>query len=67
MFSVKEGIFVYSEPAQQISYKRFNERGAATPARKLSRWGKARTAILLWLLGVPLPLILLILLIRSCM
>ena len=31
------------------------------------RFGKARTAILLWLLGVPIPLILLILLIRSCM
>ena len=30
------------------------------------RAGKARTGILLWLLGVPIPLILLFLLIRSC-
>lgn len=33
----------------------------------LARAGKARTAILLWLLGVPLPLILLFFLIRGCM
>ncbi|MFO0861448.1 MAG: hypothetical protein U0570_12915 [Phycisphaerales bacterium] len=31
-----------------------------------SRPGKARTAILLWLLGVPIPLIVLFFLIRSC-
>lgn len=31
-----------------------------------SRDGKARTAILLWLLGVPLPLILGFFLLRSC-
>jgi hypothetical protein len=29
--------------------------------------GKARTAILLWLLGIPLPVILLIFLLRGCM
>jgi hypothetical protein len=30
------------------------------------RSGKARTGILLWLLGVPIPLILLFFLIKSC-
>lgn len=32
-----------------------------------SRPGKARTAILLWLLGVPIPLIILFFLLKSCM
>ena len=32
----------------------------------LVRSGKARTGILLWLLGVPIPIILLIFLVRSC-
>lgn len=32
-----------------------------------SRTGKARTGILLWLLGVPLPLILLFFLMRGCL
>jgi hypothetical protein len=32
-----------------------------------SRPGKARTAILLWLLGVPIPIIILIFLLKSCM
>lgn len=31
------------------------------------RWGKIRTGILLWALGVPIPLILLFFLIRGCM
>jgi len=31
-----------------------------------SRPGKARTGILLWLLGVPIPLIILFFLIKSC-
>jgi hypothetical protein len=31
------------------------------------RAGKARTACLLWLLGVPIPVILLIYLLRGCM
>lgn len=31
-----------------------------------SRPGKARTAVLLWLLGVPIPIIILIMLIRGC-
>lgn len=31
------------------------------------RPGKARTAILLWLLGIPLPLIIVFFLIRGCM
>lgn len=31
-----------------------------------SRSGKARTGILLWLLGVPLPLIIGFFLLRSC-
>jgi hypothetical protein len=32
-----------------------------------SRPGKARTAILLWLLGVPIPVIILIFLVKGCM
>ena len=34
--------------------------------RKNSRPGKVRHALLLWLLGVPIPLILLFFLIRGC-
>jgi len=30
------------------------------------RTGKARTGILLWLLGVPIPLVILFFLIKSC-
>lgn len=33
----------------------------------ISRAGKARTAILLWLLGIPIPVIILIFLIKGCM
>ncbi|MBX3390419.1 MAG: hypothetical protein KF691_13295 [Phycisphaeraceae bacterium] len=36
------------------------------PSTFPSRTGKARTAILLWLLGVPIPLILLFFLIKGC-
>lgn len=36
------------------------------PPRAVHRPGKVRPAILLWALGVPIPLILLILLIRGC-
>lgn len=32
-----------------------------------SRPGKARTAILLWLLGVPIPFIILFFLLKSCL
>ena len=32
-----------------------------------SRAGKVRTGILLWALGVPIPLVLLFLLVRGCM
>ena len=32
-----------------------------------ARAGKARTGILLWLLGVPIPIIILIFLVRGCM
>ncbi|MBY0261707.1 MAG: hypothetical protein K2Q20_05155 [Phycisphaerales bacterium] len=32
-----------------------------------ARTGKARTGILLWLLGVPIPLIIGFFLLRSCM
>ncbi len=32
-----------------------------------ARQGKARTGILLWLLGVPIPLIIGFFLLRSCM
>jgi hypothetical protein len=31
-----------------------------------SRWGKARTALLLWLLGIPIPIIILIFLVKGC-
>ena len=31
-----------------------------------SRPGKARTAILLWLLGIPIPIIILIFVLKSC-
>ena len=35
--------------------------------RSLSRQaGKARTAVLLWLLGVPLPIILIIWMVKGC-
>ena len=37
------------------------------PERRLSQSGKVRPAVLLWALGVPIPLILLVLLLRSCM
>lgn len=43
-----------------------SQSGGPLPARIPSRAGKARTAILLWLLGVPIPLILLFFLIKSC-
>lgn len=36
-------------------------------SQKWSRSGKVRPGILLWALGVPIPLILLVLLIRGCM
>jgi hypothetical protein len=32
-----------------------------------SRPGKARTAILLWLIGIPIPIIILIFLVKGCM
>lgn len=32
-----------------------------------SRPAKARTAILLWLLGIPIPIIILIFVLKSCM
>lgn len=41
----------------------FVERGACPP---WSRAGKARTAILLWLLGIPIPIIILIFLVKGC-
>jgi len=34
---------------------------------RTSRPGKARTGILLWLLGVPIPLIILFFLLKSCL
>lgn len=43
--------------------------GDPTAPRNLpaTRSGKVRPMILLWALGVPIPLILLLLLLRSCM
>lgn len=38
----------------------------AYPKRRWNRHGKVRHGILLWLLGVPIPLILLFFLIRGC-
>lgn len=38
----------------------------AYPTRRWSRHGKVRHGVLLWLLGVPIPLILLFFLIRGC-
>ena len=35
-------------------------------ARTMAQQGKARTGLLLWLLGVPLPVILLIWMIKGC-
>jgi hypothetical protein len=63
---------VYSEIEQPSEPGNTNavDSAPANPAFAHPRSGKARTAILLWLLGVPIPLILLILLIlliRSCM
>lgn len=40
-----------------------NPSGAKTPARS----GKISTAIILWILGIPIPIILLIFLIKGCM
>ncbi len=37
-----------------------------TPTLFASRWGKARTAILLWLLGIPIPIIIVIFVLKSC-
>ena len=37
-----------------------------TPARAV-RSGKISTAIILWILGIPIPIILLIFLIKGCM
>jgi hypothetical protein len=40
-------------------------RPGATPSG--ARSGKVRPAILLWALGVPIPIVLILLLIRGCM
>ncbi|MCX5689586.1 MAG: hypothetical protein NTV94_07350 [Planctomycetota bacterium] len=42
-------------------------RMAVRPVQFWSRPGKIRPAILLWALGVPIPLILLVFLLRGCM
>ena len=39
----------------------------ASPSRWAARAGKVRPMILLWALGVPIPLIILFFLIRGCM
>lgn len=45
-----------------------NANGTGSPSTmKWARAGKLRTGCLLWLLGVPIPLILLIFLIKGCM
>lgn len=44
------------------------ERPVVTPAQgRWARAGKVRTAILLWALGVPIPLVLLFVAIRGCL
>ena len=35
-------------------------------ARRAAEAGRARTGILLWLLGVPIPIIIIIYLLRGC-
>jgi len=54
-----------------VRIKRVGSHGAGNTATeklnfRTSRPGKARTGILLWLLGVPIPLIILFFLIKSC-
>lgn len=46
-----------------------SERRARTAAGRWPRWraGKMRPKILLWALGVPIPIIIVIFLIRGCM
>ncbi len=39
---------------------------AARPRTRIPRPGKARYAILLWLLGIPIPIIIVIFLIKGC-
>lgn len=45
-------------------------RGSQEPSRSAcppwSRPAKARTAILLWLIGIPIPIIILIFLVKGC-
>ena len=38
----------------------------SSPTPLPTRPGKARTAILFWLLGIPIPIIILIFLLKSC-
>jgi len=47
--------------------KASSDTGTLAEGGKRLRSGKVKTAALLWLLGIPIPLILLILLVRSCM
>lgn len=54
-------------PATQIRFPGGSPRlGFSSVFTKASRPGKVRPMILLWALGVPIPLILLLLLLRSC-
>lgn len=52
--------------SQGIGSKPPNNIATEQPSLHASRPGKARTAILLWLIGVPIPLIVVFFLIRSC-
>jgi len=47
-----------------VDHVRLRPCATAAPRR---RWGKVRPVILAWALGVPIPIILIVLLIRGCM
>jgi len=57
----------FPNPEDSSAAKATTDTGSLTGGGTHLRSGKVKTAALLWLLGVPIPLILLILLIRSCM
>lgn len=42
------------------------QKGAATAHSRFRRPGKARNWILLWALGIPIPLLLIIFVLRGC-
>lgn len=52
--------------SQRVGSESPNNIASEQPNLRSSRPGKARTAILLWLIGVPIPLIIVFFLIKSC-